>query len=164
MKKMLLLVSMVVAMCAFSSCEKEAEINQIVFDGVAYDVTPHVACADSRFFLNADNDEVSLKCDLFAENLNKTYDLTEQNTADHFSIMLGLPDVYVGAENHPDFFGGIIGEQSYEDESPFNSGKMTFAQDGDNFTFVIKDAELKNGKKLSINLEITPSQIEILQW
>ena len=157
-------VSMVAVLFAFSSCEKEAEINQIVFDGVAYEVTPHVGHAEARYFLDANGGEVSLKCDLFAENLDKTYDLTKQNTADHFSIMLQLPDVYIGAENHPDFFGGVVGDDSYENESPFKSGKMTFAQDGDNFTFVIKDAELKNGQKLSVNLQITPDQYEELGW
>ena len=41
---------------------------------------------------------------------------------------------------------------------------MTFAKDGDNYTFDIKGAELKNGQKLSIRLEITPNQYEKLNW
>lgn len=164
MKKLMFLVSMVAAMFAFTSCEKEAEVNTIVLDGVAYNVTPHLGCTNERYFLDASNDQVSLNCDMFSENLGKTYDLSKQYTTDHFSIMLQLPETYIGMKNHPDFFGGIIGEQSYENESPFKSGKMTFAKDGDNYTFDIKGAELKNGQKLSIRLEITPNQYEKLDW
>ena len=48
MKKLMFLVSMVAAMFAFTSCEKEAEVNTIVLDGVAYNVTPHLGCTNER--------------------------------------------------------------------------------------------------------------------
>ena len=160
MKKLFLLVSVVFAMFAFASCSgDEAEVNQMVFDGVAYDVTPHLTVFDSRYFLSAEGNQVSMRCDLHDANLGKSYDLTKQNVSDDFSIMMTFAETYINMENHPDFFAGCVGDNNYENESPFKSGEMTFAKDGDNYTFVIRNAEFKNGQKVSVNLELTPEDM-----
>lgn len=167
MKKLMFFVSMVAAIFAFSSCEKEAEINQIIYDGTSYNVTPHLGYSanSSRYFLDVMYDStVNVRCDLFSVNLGKTYDLSKQAANDDFSLMFQFPETYINMENHPDYFAGCVNDQTYENESPFKSGKMSFAKDGDNFTFTITGAELKNGKKLSVSLEITPAEFEEFNW
>ncbi len=149
----------------------KADPNQIIYDGIVVDVVPYMGfdVENSRFYMSANAMDTlhpaTIKGDMFESNIGKLYDLTEQDMKDNFSLMFSMmnPDVYVGMENHPDDFRGVINETEYVNESPFNKGEMSLTREGDGYKFLLSGT-LRNGKKLDVNLDITAEYVEILEW
>ena len=169
MKTNLIIVLAAVAML-FTACKKDPEPelgnNQLIYNGVVYDLTSFYEPDTYMFYYGADavteNETDVPKFSFFAdgyyEALNTTFDLTQPIIGEMsagYCIVLTWND-----QSHPDFnanngYGNMNGGLGDEDitDTPFKSGTITFTKDDTAFTVLIEGV-LKNGDTIAMKLYV----------
>ena len=178
MKKVFFLLFIAIASIAMVSCEEpDIEANQVVFNGEVYKVSPKIFYSDMlvgfeqydslfsfliRIHYPAESHDIS--------TIEGEYDLTQRLETGGYSLDFSIRphykfSFYNTKKDYNGFFartnedGDTWWSKSYENESLFKSGTMIVDEEDGMLTLIIKDAELQNGKKLSVWFNI-PSQEE----
>ena len=169
MRTKLIIVLAAVAML-FTACKKDPEPelgnNQLIYNGVVYDLTSFYEPDTYMFYYGAeavtknetDIPKFTFNADGYYETLNTSFDLTQgpiEVMTSGYWITLTWND-----QSHPDFsagngngyMNGSFGDE-YDIATPFKSGTITFTKDDTAFTVLIEGV-LKNGDTIAMKLYV----------